>query len=343
MVRQLREEFGRQKFKQMEKHIQELRGNLETRKQKGLPLEHGLWDPKEMYYPVSLLTHTWAFDTSFGAIMKHDIPKAGNISPKNQPIVAQALVMAIAWRESKAVYHVHPALAEELTKTSLSKIPTEILSRLPHWCIFIPYRHEHNGLSLDGFWVMRDEFVHPKKEYILRLALKFRTPGKPARAIIDMIAIFIRDTLEESIRATREHKEDGIQINDLMPKYTYLERVLNLLLYVCSKNAELGAPQTRIRPIRKKKPGWECVPNPMPQKPVVWRCGWRIGAALKKAQEAEQNNRSISMGGKVRPHVRRAHWHLYWCGRGRSRPEVKWVSPIMVRGPESVVTLHKTN
>ena len=33
-----------------------------------------------------------------------------------------------------------------------------------------------------------------------------------------------------------------------------------------------------------------------------------------------------------RPHMRRAHWHLYWTGTGRAVPRVKWIAPVFVRG-----------
>lgn len=42
---------------------------------------------------------------------------------------------------------------------------------------------------------------------------------------------------------------------------------------------------------------------------------------------------SPSHGGSshsVRPHVRRAHWHHYWVGEGRTRLEVRWIEPTLV-------------
>lgn len=32
----------------------------------------------------------------------------------------------------------------------------------------------------------------------------------------------------------------------------------------------------------------------------------------------------------VRPHVRRAHWHHYWVGKGRTTLEVRWIEPVLV-------------
>lgn len=30
------------------------------------------------------------------------------------------------------------------------------------------------------------------------------------------------------------------------------------------------------------------------------------------------------------PHFRRAHWQVYWVGKGRKEREVKWLEPIFV-------------
>ena len=51
-------------------------------------------------------------------------------------------------------------------------------------------------------------------------------------------------------------------------------------------------------------------------------------------------------GRTVRPHLRRAHWHLYWTGEGsrhdpaRAIPVLRWLPPIPVKldeAPEPIV------
>lgn len=43
-----------------------------------------------------------------------------------------------------------------------------------------------------------------------------------------------------------------------------------------------------------------------------------------------QKSTAIGTGRTVRPHVRRAHWHHYWVGEGRTRLEVRWIEPTFV-------------
>lgn len=43
-----------------------------------------------------------------------------------------------------------------------------------------------------------------------------------------------------------------------------------------------------------------------------------------------QRSTATGTGRTVRPHVRRAHWHHYWVGEGRTRLEVRWIEPTFV-------------
>jgi hypothetical protein len=67
-----------------------------------------------------------------------------------------------------------------------------------------------------------------------------------------------------------------------------------------------------------------------PNKQRNWDVGVRIGAALRRHQQFEQNNHTKDTHSNLRPHLRRAHWHTYKTGVGRSESILKWLSPIPV-------------
>lgn len=75
---------------------------------------------------------------------------------------------------------------------------------------------------------------------------------------------------------------------------------------------------------------------PAAQLPTAWEVGYRIGAALRRAQEAAERNegRVLPDGRKAPiPHVRRAHWHLHWVGAHGSperRRSLRWHAPTLV-------------
>lgn len=67
--------------------------------------------------------------------------------------------------------------------------------------------------------------------------------------------------------------------------------------------------------------------------PQEYSVGIRFGRAIKHYVEIQDISESSGeTGRKVRPHVRRAHPHLYWTGKKREVPIVKYLPPIPVRG-----------
>lgn len=109
-----------------------------------------------------------------------------------------------------------------------------------------------------------------------------------------------------------------------------LRRCVAILLYLCTTNADL---QTMPTPPRKpvkakgKRPG---------RTPVrVVKVGWRLGAQLRAHYAREAAHRDAApTGRKVRPHVRRAHFHTFRVGPGRTNErtqvEIKWISAVPI-------------
>ncbi|WP_298150647.1 hypothetical protein [Flavobacterium sp.] len=118
-----------------------------------------------------------------------------------------------------------------------------------------------------------------------------------------------------------------------------LEPIINLLLYVCSENADIdGKQRTPANPAPKKtKRGWRHFPA---ESPSTWDVGVRMGAALRRAYHAAETE----MGGEnsgPRPHIRRAHWHGFRSGAMKTpdgvhipaekrKFELRWLPPIPV-------------
>jgi hypothetical protein len=104
---------------------------------------------------------------------------------------------------------------------------------------------------------------------------------------------------------------------------------LSLLMYLCSQGADVsgvqvadsGLPQRRrlksdVAPARRAD------------------VGFRVGAAIRHSLNARRDG--APTGRSIAPHLRRAHWHTYYSGKGsRSDParrtvQVKWMGPIAV-------------
>jgi hypothetical protein len=109
----------------------------------------------------------------------------------------------------------------------------------------------------------------------------------------------------------------------------YMRIGLPLLLYLASQEPDLRHRRDpERRPERRRPSRQEGGPN-------WWEVGYRVGAVLRRGEaEASPTGRTSGGGRNPTPHIRRAHYHLYWTGPGRQEPRVRWLHPILVGDPE---------
>lgn len=116
--------------------------------------------------------------------------------------------------------------------------------------------------------------------------------------------------------------------------------LVNALAYLCSANADVEgsyspSPSLSAATVKKKR-----------LSTATWHdVGYHIGAEIRKhAQYASESHGGS--GRKVRPHMRRAHFHHFWRGPKDGPRElfIKWIPPIVVNadsGNEVEATAHK--
>ena len=112
---------------------------------------------------------------------------------------------------------------------------------------------------------------------------------------------------------------------------SYLRIAVSAAYYLASKNAEIK----EVKIPKEKRPILVSKPGAAPKKVNVktYNVGFVIGKSFEKqlaSGEEYQKSTATGMGRTVRPHVRRAHWHHYWVGGGRTRLEVRWIEPTFV-------------
>jgi hypothetical protein len=65
-----------------------------------------------------------------------------------------------------------------------------------------------------------------------------------------------------------------------------------------------------------------------------------VGRSFTRAIERWELEHTSEVSGPtgrtVRPHLRRAHAHLYWTGEGRKSPRVRFLLPVSVKGGKLV-------
>jgi hypothetical protein len=243
------------------------------------------------------------------------------------------------WRVTQGIYRFDPALYDAIIDTPIDgDLPCDVLYRMPEWCIYI----ETPGMQwqdspLYGFWAhLECDMNNGRHE------LRILTDAE--LGLIPLVLHMGSGSLAEAIKralSEAQRQMPGLpviaQVSDTWQ--SALEPIMNLLLYVCSENAEIdGKLGTPVNPAPKKtKRGWRLFPA---ESPSTWDVGVRIGAALRRAYHAAETE----IGGtnsSPRPHIRRAHWHGFRSGamktsEGMHIPaenrkfELRWLPPIPV-------------
>jgi hypothetical protein len=263
------------------------------------------------------------------------------------------IVGALAtWRVTQGIYRFDPDLAAAVAATPLAdELPAALLYRLPEWCVYIetPGR-AYRGRPLHGFWAHLD-WEDGDGDDELRLLLDVaRTPAEaldPRHGQIPVPLILgagsLADALERVIASGRRRvRELGLdvpadalgsieqQLGDIAP-------LVALVLYLCAENAEIARAEAAgsARPLRpeptRTKRGPRLFP---PARAAGWDVGVRIGAALRRAAAGQREPTAplADAGSRSapRPHIRRAHWHTYRIGEGRTGRKLRWVAPVAV-------------
>lgn len=261
-------------------------------------------------------------------------------TPETVSDVARVGALA-AWRVTQGIYRFDPALYPRLIETPMTKLPVDLLYRLPEWCVYIETPDlKWMDIPMAGFFAHLEYDTNTGRPE-LRLLLDVDLEHGPA--LIGQPLHLTADTIEGAVAAMvdeskRQMIKEGLTPDTKMPdisKYLTLplQPLLSLLLYLCSDSADFGGHPPPTNPCPKKtRKGWRLFP---PDKPCKWNVGVRIGAALREAYIREETDRppdQILESGRQRPrpHVRRAHWHLYWAGKGRQIPKINWVPPVPI-------------
>lgn len=243
-----------------------------------------------------------------------------------------------AWRATKGVYQFDPELLLALMDTSVEgHIPDELLECLPEWCVYVDLRDA-------GIKYYRDTVYG----FYAHLEFDMNDGRKELRLVLDLDSMLLPvplhltgGNLSEAVeRNWTEANKHGAKISDavMMEAPQKLSKVLSplvsVLLYLCSEKPDIesssGKPEHPGNPIQiKTKRGMrEFAKDHVSQ----WNVGWRIGAALRAANSDRSKSHSDSDSGRqVRAHIRRAHWHAYLVGQGRSQKVLRWLHPILVK------------
>jgi len=268
-----------------------------------------------------------------------------NRVPFDQAHLIAELGALAAWRPGKGIYRFDEDLARALLDTPITgDLPREVLHRLPEWCVYV----ETPWLAPEmlGFFAHLEWDAGDGRSE-LRIITDSDVGGVPKLTpiILHLVEGALEDALhafeaEAAIQWQKAGSPAWIGPRPIAADVAEVVRpLLSLLLYICSDDADYAGDARPVRPKPKKtNKGMRLV---APDAPVLWDVGVRIGAALRGATRAAESEPEGGTHASPRPHVRRAHWHTYLTGKGRTTRALRWVSPMLVGSGGTVPTVRK--
>lgn len=245
----------------------------------------------------------------------------------------QKLAALGAWRYSQGIYRYDTNVYNELINTIPSgEMPTEVLFRLPEWCVYIETPNRTwEGTPLYGFFAHLEYDVgtaRPELRFLLDTASGLI--GFPLHIGKWTITEAVNRVINESKKQASSHYIDARLDSATEIISIDMYGLVSLLLYLCSDEPDIaddrvpGSYPERPKP-KKTKKGWRMFPA---EKPRVWKIGETLGEQLRSDLSASDGTRTIM------PHLRKAHWHGFWAGPrdGERRFHYKWLPPIFVQG-----------
>lgn len=244
--------------------------------------------------------------------------------------VERLLPCYAAWNKSKEVYELDKNLAETLASQRDSDISvTSDMITIPSWCIYV----QTAGIEdCDGFLVTFEyNIVEYRKELEIYLLANNGEVWAPFSLVIpnepmELSALLKNQMVEFNMRNARR---DVLKDEENFRKYfedsqKMIRFVLAVLLYLSASNAE----------IKKKKSGTNRKPSKKHEAAITsYDVGRNTGIHIRKMHKYLAEHSDVSLGGHHRSpvmHIRRAHYHTFLYGEGKTKRRVKWLAPIIV-------------
>lgn len=227
------------------------------------------------------------------------------------------------WRKEKHIIQFDPDLAKELLKQDFPRtIPVSVFNNLPLDCFYVDYKFSlPSGYCYDGFLFQFYEFNNCNAIWFGFTDSKFNNPITVSIKITDNI-------IDPQSRDTFGSYRTNVPLEDM--RYAVLNS-LQLLLYLCSENAEIEKDKNK-KIIRKTKirDNWGEV--------QLWKAGEHFGNSYRQWVEIPQYHKTIKGGTPKRPHLRKGHYHHYWIGKQSEDRKLilKWIPPTLINKDKTV-------
>ena len=199
---------------------------------------------------------------------------------------------------------------------------------LPSFCpvLTIPGHSEHIAITYDAH-VEAALRLHLSKLTLNRNGEDYWRPY----ALLELIGKDLKECAAKAQQAgVANDVATGIVHSDLVGL------VLTLLLYLAGEPDIVKLAHPGEKPLKPKLARTNPERYRDLSEPKIRAIGGNFARAIERWEIEHRNDQGVATGRTVRPHMRRAHSHLYWTGAGRKQPRVRFLLPISVHGGKLV-------
>lgn len=261
------------------------------------------------------------------------------LSTLDQIAIAEDLLVWAAYRDAKTVWRIESCLFDALSDCPWPDETPMTAIRLPSRCPVLEWQGSEGPIVVSACYdLLTGQEGTGKLE--LRLQWLHEHRWVPL-AILYNDAPTVSAALEQAQAASVDRAQTivGISVEVGASFRSDLARMAVILLLYLSGEPDLvrrvhpGTKPERDARMRRKDPErWADI-----REPTVWDVGVEYRKALERweIEQAREIGGAHSPDRSVRPHMRRAHAHLYWTGPGKTEPQVKFLLPIAVKGKQA--------
>ena len=271
------------------------------------------------------------------------------------------------WEKSKMVYKIDNDFFHEIKKTENLVMTKEMFEKLPYSTLFIDLMDVKDISDMRGVWVKvyKDKkhdaygvnFIMCKGENPVLLFSHyswaiFKSEGEEAAVEVKMedslsnSSEFVLRNLGLDDPEYDEEEVPYIKLSDEDVRCEIVMACLQILQFISLDASDINENPTTKQTYRPSS----TVKNKFSEV-RMWDVGVRYGKAIHAAKSEYRKHiqRERSETGErkdrkpTRPHVRRAHWHRFKTGKGRTETTTHWIAPVYVcgNGQEIPVTIHE--
>ena len=273
-----------------------------------------------------------------------------------------------AWQRTKAVYSFNREFVEDMILTSDTRLVIRLLD-------YIPFKDMLFFFPEDVFPKIKEEetagmFVHIERhsdQLWTMISYYDRKQGDPSQIFpgihfafpitngMKVSEVFETPQYRDCLASYRRVMSFDHQLSDqeaderFLAERKALNAAINLLYYLSAENADIKPIKLKKKPKKhsqsiKEDPSLEVNLHEVGSNyaEIVYRRFKKSARKDEVSDESSEESEAERKGSskKRRPHARRAHFQIYWTGKGRKIPVNHWISDLFVgtnRDDQSVI------